>query len=411
MKLNTKLNLIYLSEFFVYFHLFGGVLIPFFMIWGGLTMTEIMLLQSWFSFCVLILEIPTGTLADKLGRKNTMLIGLAIWAIGIWIYAAYQNFSLYILAEVFWALSTALFSGSKEALIYDTLVDHNEEKQSEKVFGRFKISHLLGIMIAAPVGSWIGAQFGLQWAMMTMIIPVFLAGLILLFVPEPKAALQIIIDDDTPSIKPVAWQATRNFWKQITEGWQFFKNHPSLGIMTFDMVTLWTLSFMIIWFHQLLLEDIGIDREYFGWFISLSLGFQILVLNAYPHIEKKLGSRKRYLSLSGYLPALGFLIIAIYPHVVTILLALFFCSGFGLTRRTLYVSYMNSFISSHQRATVNSFISIGIHIVAFVIKPGLGFLADWSLSAVLFILAFLCVIITFFSKVEESMLVYDDAKR
>lgn len=410
MKLSTKLNLIYLSEFFVYFHLFGGVLIPFFMGWGGLTMTEIMLLQGWFSLCVLLLEIPTGTLADQLGRKRTMLIGLVVWAIGIWIYGSYQSFHVFLIAEIFWALSAALFSGAREALIYDTLVDHKEEKQSEKVFSRFKISHLLGIMISAPIGSWIGEQYGFEWVMLGMLVPVLLAGLILAFVPEPKAGQQPIIDDDSPSIHPASWQATRNFWKQITEGWRFFRSHPSLGIMTFDMVTLWTLAFMVVWFHQLLLENIGVDVKYFGWFISLSLAFQILVLKIYPSLEKLLGSKKRYLSLTGYLPALGFLLIAVSPNITTIIIALLFCSGFGLTRRTLYVSYMNSFISSHQRATVNSFISIGIHIVAFMIKPGLGFLADWSLAAVLYILAFLCAAITFFSKVDDAMLSQADAK-
>lgn len=404
MRLNTKLNLIYASEFFVYFHLFGGVLIPFFTIWGGLTMTQIMLLQSWFSFCVLILEIPTGTLADQLGRKTTMLLGIAVWAIGVWIYGAYQGFWMYALAEAFWALSAALFSGAREALIYDTLVDHDQAKQSEKVFGRFKISHLLGIMVSAPIGSWIGQQYGLNWVMLGMFVPLAFAGIILAFVPEPRAGKEVLRDDDTPSIKPSSWTARKSFRQQMSEGWKFFRSHPYLGIMTFDMVTLWTLAFMVIWFHQLVLENIGVDIEYFGWFISLSLGFQIVVLKAYPFFEKYLGSKKRYLTLSGYLPALGFAMMALFPNVYSVTIALLLCSGFGLTRRTLYVSYMNRFISSHQRATVNSFISIGIHLISFLIKPGLGYLADWSLDAVLITLSLACLLVTFFSRVEDKML-------
>lgn len=404
MKLTTKLNLIYLSEFFVFFHLFGGVLIPFFTTWGGLSLTQIMLLQGWFSFCILLFELPTGTIADRLGRKRTITLGLAIWTIGILMYGFLRSFWWYMLAEMFWALSSALFSGAKEALVYDTLVDHKAEKTSEKVFGRFKISHLFGLMISAPLGSWIGQVLGVQWAMTLMVIPIALAGVTLTFVPEPQSSRELLRDDDTPSSHPPSWTAQKNIREQLHEAWVFFRGHPALGVMTFDMVTLWTLSFMIIWFHQIVLGTIGIDVQYFGVFITLSLVFQMLVLKIYPFLERLLGSKKRYLTLSGILPGIGFLCLALWPNVYTVILALLFCGGFGMTRRTLYVSHMNAYISSHNRATVNSFINIGIHMVSFFLKPGLGFLGDKSIPMALLILAGLCFVVSIFSRVEEQML-------
>ena len=175
--------------------------------------------------------------------------------------------------------------------------------------------------------------------------------------------------------------------------------------MAFDMVTLWSLAFMLIWFQQIVLENAGVPIEYFGWFVTFSLAVQIFVLQIYPRIEKRLGSKKRALSLAGFLPAIGFLLLGIWPAVWSVIVAIILCSGFGLTRRSLYASYLNKFISSHQRATVNSFINLGIHAVGFVIKPGLGLLADFRLDIAFYVLAAATVLVSVFSKVEEKMLV------
>jgi len=393
MQLSKKLNLIYLSEFWVFFHLFGGVLIPFFMDWGGLSITQIMILQAWFSLWVVLFEVPTGTLADRIGRKNTCFLGLGVLTIGLLGYGTFQDFWIYLFFEMLWALAFALFSGAKEALLYDTLVDHDAENQSKKVMSRFNSSHLLGIMISAPIGGLIAEYFGLNWVMLAMILPMILSGLALAFVPEPKSHKH---EDEQEHIP---------FREQIRGGWKFFREHEYLGVMAFDMVTIWTLAFMLIWFQQLVMEDIGIPIEYFGWFVTFSLAMQILILQAYPYFEKKLSSKKRVLTISGFLPAIGFLLLAVHPSLWTILVAIVFCAGFGMTRRTLYVSYLNKFIPSRQRATVNSFINLGIHLVGVIIKPGLGLLADYRLDITFYLLAAAVALVTVFSKVEEKMLV------
>jgi MFS family permease len=392
MKLSTKLNLIYLSEFLIFFHLFGGVLIPFFTIWGGLSLSELMMIQAWFSLCVLLFEIPTGTLADTFGRKNTVILSFFTNVIGVILYVVYPTFWMFMLAEMFWALSIALASGAKEAMVYDTLVDHGEEKQSQKVFGKFKMSHLWALMISAPIGSLIGQAWGFEWAVLLMVIPFSLSALILLFVPEPK------------SHKLPEGQTRKPFWTQIVEGWKYFKTHPYLMVMTFDMVWIWSLAFMIIWFQQVVLLDIGVSESTFGWFVTFGLVSQMVALKSFPFLERILKSKKNVLTLSGILPAVGFFLLAFYPSVATVLIALAFCTGFGLSRRTLYASYVNKFIESHQRATVNSYINIGINITGFIIKPALGFIADMSLFVTFLILGAGCLLVTIFSRVEEKML-------
>lgn len=393
MKLSTKLRLIYLSEFLIFFHLFGGVLIPFFTGWGGLNLTELMTLQAWFSLCVFLFEIPTGTLADTIGRRNTVILSYFINIVGVVFYVVYPSFWVFMIAEAFWALSAAMASGAKEALVYETLIDHKVEKESKIIFGRFKMSHLWGLMISAPIGSFLGHLWGAQWVVLLMVIPFTMAALCLFFLPEPKS--HRLPEDQTRT----------SFREQIVSGWKYFKSHPYLRIMTFDMVWIWTLAFMVIWFQQVVLERVGVDEAWFGWFVTFGILSQLIALKCYPFLEKLLGSKKHVLTLSGLFPAIGFALLAFFPTWYTVLIALAFCSGFGLTRRTLYASYMNKYIDSHHRATVNSYINMGINITGFVVKPALGLLADKSLFVTFLLLAIGCFMVVGFSRVEEKMLI------
>ena len=60
---------IYVYVFFHGLNTVVGVMIPFFTIWGRITFVEVMLLQSYFTFIIFLLEIPSGAIADFFGRK------------------------------------------------------------------------------------------------------------------------------------------------------------------------------------------------------------------------------------------------------------------------------------------------------------------------------------------------------
>lgn len=388
MTLQKKLYLFYASEFWIFFHLMSGVLIPFFMIWGGLSFFQLMILQAWFSLWIVVFEIPTGALADQIGRKKTILLGILANILGIILYVMTPSFGMFLLAELFWALAQALFSGAKEALLYDTLVDHGRPELSKKTFSKSKMAHALALMISAPIGSYIGGKLGFEWPIILMIIPLVLSGLFLFFIPEPRHH-----------------KKEESLLGQMKAGWRFFSNHVSLKIMAFDMVTLWSLAFMIVWFQQLVLIRIGVSESLIGWFVAYGLAVQFLCLWAYPALERILGSKRKVLFLTGVFPGIGFLLLALYPSVMSVLIALLLCSGFGLTRRTIYSSYMNKMIESHHRATINSFINMGIHVSGFLIKPIFGYLADLRLSFAFIGLGAVCILISLISSIDETMLI------
>ena len=74
-----------LFSFFRMFALFTPVIVLF---WqdAGLSMTMIMILQSYFGILMAILEIPTGTLADRFGERKSVMIGSFLVIIACLVY-------------------------------------------------------------------------------------------------------------------------------------------------------------------------------------------------------------------------------------------------------------------------------------------------------------------------------------
>ena len=64
MNVNSTISRYYAFVFFKDLAFFSAVLVPFFTDWGGINLTQVQILQSWFMFWMFILEIPTGAVAD-----------------------------------------------------------------------------------------------------------------------------------------------------------------------------------------------------------------------------------------------------------------------------------------------------------------------------------------------------------
>lgn len=277
MSYKSNIYKMYTLEFLIHFLFFSAVLVPFFISWGKISFTEIMFLQAWFSFCVFLLETPTGAVADKFGRKISVALGALFFMIGVLVYGSYPNIYIFILGEFLMAISVTLLSGADEAIIYDSLKKIKEEKTSKKIFARFDTSHLLGIMGGSLIGSLIAASYGTRSTMLLSAIPCFLAFLIALTLEEPKTR-----------------QKRKNYFKIWIDGLKYFKSHGALKILTFDLISVGILGYILIWAYQPLLSRAGISIAYFGLVHALMVVGEITFMNAAPKIESFISKKMCY---------------------------------------------------------------------------------------------------------------------
>ncbi len=96
-RYQSNIPKLYVMRGLMSLHFFGAVLIPFFQDWGQLTFVQIMILESIFMGGIFIFEIPTGTIADKFGRKKSLIWAFVINVIAIFIYSSAPLFWVFAL--------------------------------------------------------------------------------------------------------------------------------------------------------------------------------------------------------------------------------------------------------------------------------------------------------------------------
>jgi MFS family permease len=369
---------------------FSAVLVPFFTDWGHISLTQVQLLQSWFMLWVFLLEVPTGAVADFLGRKYSMALGAFVAAIGAIVYGSMPRFEFFLLGEVLFAAGMALSSGADQALLYDSLVETGKEHESKKIFARAHTFTLFGIMIASLVGSVIASRYDLNAPMLFSAIPFFFASFIALSFAEPKIHQQIT--------------ERKRYIEILRTGFSFFYHHKLLRLLTLDAVVVAAGGYFVIWLYQPLLQSIHIPLIYFGFGFTLMTIIEILISSNFIRMEKFFGSGKAYFRYTALLTALPFFLVALFPSLASIGIFIIVSGGFGMTRIELMSASMNTHIPKDMRATVLSSISMFRRFILVLLNPLVGVLATWSLPVALIFIGLLPLSIFFFSPITEEAL-------
>jgi MFS family permease len=87
----------------------------------GLSLAEIGLVFGLHSAVAIVLEVPSGGLADAIGRRTTLLAGGVLTVVALGVYAVATVLAAYLLAAAALAAGRALMSGALEAWFVDEL--------------------------------------------------------------------------------------------------------------------------------------------------------------------------------------------------------------------------------------------------------------------------------------------------
>ncbi len=370
-------------------HFFAGVLVPFFTDWGGLTLTQLFLLQAWFFLWIFLLEVPTGAVADKFGRKTSLFCANACLLTATAIYASGKGLPRFLLAEFVWAASAALASGADEAMVYDSLKAAGDEAQSKQALARLASFDIGAIAIAAPIGSLVAARWGLRAPMAMMLVPFSLGLLVCLSLKEPPTGEE---------------EAKPGYREVLTRGVRYFASHKPLRALAFDSVTIWMLSFMTIWLFQPRLKELGVGVGIYGFITAAMTLSQIALMSNPERVERFFGGTRRYLTWSAVIPGLAFLALPLATNPWAACALFITIPAFGLSRSVIISNYMNKHISSAQRATVLSTVGMGRQLMGVLVLPTVGLLTKISLGWTFTALGAAVLACTWASSVEEAHL-------
>ncbi|WP_367691020.1 MFS transporter [Helicobacter pylori] len=119
----------------------------------GLSLSEILLVQTFFSFCVLVAEYPSGVLADLMSRKNLFLVSNAFLIASFSFVLFFDSFILMLLAWGLYGLYSACSSGTIEASLI-TDIKENKKDLSQFLAKNNQITYL-GMIIGSSLGSFL----------------------------------------------------------------------------------------------------------------------------------------------------------------------------------------------------------------------------------------------------------------
>ncbi|ATB42299.1 MFS transporter [Cystobacter fuscus] len=372
-------------------HFFSAVLVPFYTDWGGLSLAQVLYLNAWFFLCNFLFEVPTGSVADFLGRKASLALGSAVGIGAALIYVSRPSFLVFMAAEVLFAIAYTLHSGADEALAYDSLKANGLVERAPQVLGRMESFKLGGIITATLAGGFIASTFGLSAPMRAYVIPAALALLLSLTLREPP-------------VQASERKERLPYTRIITEGGRYFLGHKVVLLLAVELALTNALAWGLIWLFQPLLERAGLPLRFFGVVHALSCVGQILFLGNSARLERWSGSMRRLLLGATVLAGLSFLLLASTRWLPLVIVGIIVGFTFSLPRIPLFSAYINHHVPSERRATVLSFVSMVRTLGIVVMNPLIGLLAEWSLSGTMALLGAGLLALAAGSRIEERHL-------
>jgi len=334
---------IYAIRFLFWFHTVSAVLVPFFRDWGGLSLGGVFLLNAWFQAWSFALEVPTGTVADRLGRKTSVCLGTAAGALAVPLYVATPEVGAFLVAEVLMALAMALNSGADEALLYESLPER-DPLVARRVFARAESWKLAGIVAGALVGSALATRTSVRGVFAFQALPMALSAVLALSLREPPA-------------RAAPGAARPGFLQLAREGARQLAARRTLRILAFDMISVGALVWLVIWLYQPLLEAAGVPLAAFGSVhVAAALG-QIAILASADRAQSWLGSQRALLFATALVPGAAFVALGVVRAPVAVAGLVVVAWSLGMARTPLFTAALNRHIDSEQRATVLSLVS------------------------------------------------------
>jgi len=117
----------------------------------GLTDQEYGLLQAVYYVCGVLLEVPSGAFADRVGRRWALLVGGAAACAGCVTMALARTFWPFALGELLFAASTAFVSGADSALLFDSLALEKRESEYARAEGAGMAAWLGSTAVGLPL--------------------------------------------------------------------------------------------------------------------------------------------------------------------------------------------------------------------------------------------------------------------
>ncbi len=359
LKRNIKLD--YLSTFITNLNMQSTIWVLY-LAYHGLSLAQIGLVEGIYHATGIICEIPSGAVADLLGRKRSMLLSKLCIMISCLIMLFARSFWFFALSFVIQALGNNFNSGSEEALVYDSMKCLGRESEYMRVNGRLNFLIEVAQGIATVMGG-ILAERSFFWCYGACLVITVLAVLPVAGMTEPPYT-----DGDRKQTGIGATVAAhfRTSFAILASDSRILKVIVYYSVI-FAMET------MYFYYSQQYYSELGYNKIQISMFLLLhgilACAGAVLSEKIFKRIGKKAGT------VAALAIALGMLCYGFDNIILSV--AVFGVTGFcNAMLYPVQSAQLNGLIPSAQRATLISVNSMFFSIGMILLFPLAGALAD-----------------------------------
>lgn len=358
----------------------------------GLNLAQIGLVEGIYHATSILFEIPSGAVADLLGRKRSMVLSKLCIAVSCVIMLFARSFWFFALGFVVQALGNNLNSGSEEALVYDSMKCTGQEEQYVRVSGRLNMIIEVSQGIATVVGG-ILAEYSYVWCYGACAVIAVLALVpVVLMTEAPYVSAEGMMEQEAlqsgQQMPEASYAVAEGFQRSVHE---VVAGHfrTCFAILRADrrilnIIVYYSVVFaahtLLFFYSQQYYYDMGYNKIQIS-FIMLVVGVvscagAVMSGQLFARFGKTIGTA------GGLVIAAAFAAYGFHRFFVSVV-ALAAAGFFNSALYPVQSEQLNSLIPSGQRATLISVNSMFFSIAMLLVFPLAGALADWcGLTAV-----------------------------
>ncbi len=325
----------------------------------GMTVQMVVYCEIIYAVAILLFEIPSGILADKIGRKKLVVISCILQCFEFFTLVYANNFWHFAIITFSSGIGSALSSGAFNALLYDSLKCGNRESELERICGTMNAMDFAAALIAALCGGYLAFRFGFTFnywlstgsALLTVI------GSLLLYEPLTQITVERRI----------------TYRQIITTAFSFFQSNINVFKICMNAIVIAACVVYIDEFWQLYLEHISFPVIYFGIVLSVICIGSILGSMLSTKLLKY-WKRTNVLIGASFLCGFGILVSVIVQSIIGVF-GLVVAISMAALINPLVMGYLHHHADDKARATIESISSLLERIFSIVLGLFFGFVA------------------------------------
>ena len=322
----------------------------------GLNLDDIGLATGAFFLGILLGEIPTGYIGDRIGRRNSLVLGSIVISLTHVGFALADTLLVFVGLYAFWGFASTFRSGSADAWLYDILAERDAAETYTHIRGRASSAFYASAATTALIGG-ILYEIHPSFPFLAAAGVTALAALVVATLPEPGVT-------------------------QESDGFSLGEARAALGtVVSNRRIGIFVVLSAIVLavpetieiFVQPVMLDMGVRPAMLGPLYAGLMAVAAIGSSQANVIKQRFGTARWFTIGSVGLAVV--LVFAVALPVVAVL-AFFLGRGVNTATDTLGSTFLNDLIEPHGRATALSGVSMVYALVFFLARAVSGAVAS-----------------------------------